>query len=181
MNEKIKYWLVPVIIGILLSITAIYLTMQPVKAFAGLSILFGWLIFINGGLNLSFAIRNRKVFKSWIWYLINGIIEMIIGAVLLFQPEISAQALIIFTGFWMMFSSVSRIRFAFILKKEKISNWIITLISGILAFIFSILIIFNPFFAIFSIVYLTAVPMLIIGILLIWFGIQIKKLNNSLN
>ncbi len=177
MKEQINQWWLPVVVGVLLTFTSIFLITQPVGAFLGLTILFGWLIFTSGGFNFAFAIRNRKTYSFWVWDLMIGIFEMVIGAALLFQPELSAESLILFTGFWLTFSGVARISGSFMLKKLGVSNWWVNLLSGILTLIFSFLIIINPIFGMFSVVYLVAIPMFISGIIGIVFGIQLKKLN----
>jgi uncharacterized membrane protein HdeD (DUF308 family) len=176
MKNKINQWWILVIIGLLLSGIGIFLMTKPVGTFIGLTIMFGWLIFSVGGMNLVFAIRNKSYFKDWVWYLLLGIVEMLIGAALLFQPELSASSLIIFTGMWMMFTAVSRINGAIVLKKLGDSYWGAYLILGILTFLFSFLIIINPIFAMFAIVYSVAIPMILAGITIIYFGIQLKKI-----
>jgi len=176
-HKKISEGWVHILIGALMVIGGFFLMTQPVGTFVGLSIIFGWSIFVFGGINLVFALRNRQKFDDWVWYLMIGILEMLLGAALLFQPELSAQALIIFTGFWLLFGSASRIGFSFILKKLGVTNWWLTLLSGIVTALFSFLIIINPIFGMISVVYLVAIPIVIFGFLTILFGIQIRKIN----
>ena len=176
MKSKINQWWILVIMGLLLTATGIFLMTKPVGTFLGLTIMFGWLIFSVGGLNVVFAIQNKSYFKDWIWYLLLGIIEMVIGVALLFQPDLSASSLIIFTGMWMMFTAISRINGAIVLKKLGDPYWGAYLILGILTFLFSFLIIINPIFAMFAIVYSVAIPIILAGITIMYFGFQIKKL-----
>ncbi len=178
MKTIINKWWIPVLIGTLLIVSSIFIMSQPVGAFLGLSILFGWLIVFNGGLNIIFAIQNKTFFDDWIWYLLVGIFEVILGGAMLFQPEISTEALILFTGFWLVFIAIGRITNAFVLKKMDVAMWWLPLLSGILIFIFSFLILINPIFAILSIVYLTAIPILLSGAMMLFFGIQLKKITN---
>ncbi len=178
-TDKINYWWMPVLAGVLLIAVSIFFISKPLSAFLGLTVLFGWLIFTNGGLNLIFAIRNRKIFESWIWYLLIGIFEILTGIVLLFNPQISAESLIIFAGFWLMYSAVSKISYSFVLKKSGTQKWWLTLISGIISLIFAFFMIANPIFGILGIVYLTSVTILISGITALIFGLQIKKLNKT--
>ncbi len=177
MKSKISQWWILVIMGLLLTATGVFLTMQPAGTFIGLTIMFGWLIFSIGGLNVVFAIKNKDFFKDWIWYLLLGIIEMLIGIALLFQPDLSASSLIIFTGMWMMFTAISRINGAVLLKKLGDPYWGAYLILGILTFLFSFLILINPIFAMFAIVYSVAIPIILAGVSIIYFGFQLKKLN----
>ena len=180
LQEKVNHWWIPVIMGTLLLVATFYFVMQPVKTFLGLTILFGWLILVNGAFNFVFSLRNKKFFDGWLWYMMIGIIELILGLVLLLQPQLSAQSLILFAGFWMMFTAVSRISFSFVLKKLKVTNWWLTLVSGIITVLFSVLILVNPVFAIFGIVYLISIPIGVSGIMAILIGLQMRKLNQFL-
>ena len=177
MKSKINQWWILVIMGLLLTATGAFLIAKPVVSFLGLAVMFGWIIFTVGGLNVVFALRNKSFFKDWIWYLLFGLIEMLIGVALLFQPGLSASSLIIFAGMWMMFTAISRISGAFVLKKLGDSFWLGYLILGILTFLFSFLIIINPVFAMFAIVYSVAIPIILSGITIMYFGFQLKKLN----
>jgi uncharacterized membrane protein HdeD (DUF308 family) len=174
----INKWWIPVLVGIILIVGATYIMMQPVAAFVGLALLFGWLILLSGVLNIIFSIQNKKFFDDWIWYLLLGIFETILGVALLLQPGLSAESLILFTAFWLVFTAVNRVTNAFVLKRIDIPMWWLPLLSGVLIFIFSFLLLINPIFAVISIVYLTAIPILISGIMMVYFGIELKKLIN---
>ncbi len=177
MKDKINQWWVLVLIGLVLTATGIFLLSRPVGTFLGLTIIFGWIIFSVGGMNLVFAIKNKNYFEDWKWYFLLGIIEMFLGVALLFQPQLSASSLILFTGFWMMFTAISRINGSIVLKKLGDPYWSVYLIVGILTFLFSFLIIINPIFAMFALVYSVAIPIILSGISIIYFGFQLKKLN----
>ncbi len=175
--HKTNHWWIPVLTGAALVTVSIIFMTRPVSAFLGFALVFGWLIFLTGIMNTVFAIRNRKFFYGWVWYLMIGIFEVLIGAAMLFQPQLSAQSLIFFTGFWLMFTSVSRISFSLVLKKLEVSTWWVTLVSSILTVLLSFLIIIYPVIGILSIVYLISFPLLVTGIIAILFGFQLKFLN----
>ena len=180
LTNKIKHWWIPVLLGTLLVISSFYIASQPVESFIGLALVFGWLIIFNGVSNITFAVRNRNYFEGWLWNLMIGIFETILGLILIFEPKLSAETLMLFTGFWLMFSAISRISFSWVLKKMDVSDWWVSLVSGIMMLVFSILVILNPVFAIMSIVYLVSIPIAILGFMVIFFGFQIKKLNKNL-
>ncbi len=175
--NRIRHWWLPVLLGILLVVSSFYIASQPVEAFVGLTLLFGWLITFNGVSNIIFALRNKEYFEAWQWNLMIGIFEFVLGLILIFEPGLSAQTLVLFTGFWLMFSAISRIAFSWVLKKIELKDWWVSLISGIIMLIFSVLLIINPVFAIISIVYLVSIPVAILGFILILFGFQLKKIS----
>jgi uncharacterized membrane protein HdeD (DUF308 family) len=62
LENKVNKWWLPVLIGISLSAIALFLMSQPIGTFLGLTLVFGWLIFISGIFNLIFSIQNRHFF-----------------------------------------------------------------------------------------------------------------------
>ncbi len=174
--SNLKWWM-PVLVGILLSISAIYIMSRPVTSFVGLSVLFGFMIFISGLLNLSFALQNRKVLHDWMWYLVFGVIEAVLGGALLMQPALSMEALILFAGFWLLFVGLLRVSNAFLLERLHASFWWALLLVGILTIVFAFFVLINPVVAVLSIVYLTALPILFAGIMSMYFGFALRKLS----
>ncbi len=179
LENKVNKWWLPVLIGISLSAIALFLMSQPIGTFLGLTLVFGWLIFISGIFNLIFSIQNRHFFDGWVWYLMIGIFEIILGVALLLQPQLSAESLIIFTGFWLLFSAVSQISFSLVLKKMEITTWWVNLLAAIFTMFFAFLIIINPIVGMFSVVYLVTIPIFVSGLIAIYFGIQLKKFNDN--
>jgi uncharacterized membrane protein HdeD (DUF308 family) len=178
--EKINQWWIPVLVGVSLSSVALFLMSQPIGTFLGLTIVFGYVIFLSGAFNIAFAIRNRHFFDGWIWYLMIGVFEVFLGTALLFQPKLSSESLILFTGFWLLFTAVSRVSFSFVLKKMNVSTWWLNLLGAIFTLFFAFLIIINPIIGMFSLVYLVTIPMFVSGIIAIYFGIQLKGINNTI-
>ena len=86
----INKWWMPVLLGVALIAASVFIISKPLSAFLGLALVFGWFILFNGLMNVIFSVQNRKVFDDWIWYLLLGIFEVIIGTALLFQPKMSA-------------------------------------------------------------------------------------------
>jgi len=181
LQARVNDWWIPVLTGILLILAALSMIFFPVPSFAGLTVLFGWGIFAHGGFNLVFAIRSRHAFKGWTWYLMFGLFEMMLGAYLLFQPALAAQALVLYLGFWITYLGISRISFAFIMKDMGIRNWWWSLIGGFITLLLAFFIILNPVFGMFSAVYLVSFSFFLIGLLAIFFGMELKKLNKLLD
>ena len=181
LEANIKHWWIPVLTGAILVIGALLMAFFPIPSFAGLAVLFGWGLFVQGGLNLIFAVKSRHAFKGWIWFLMFGLIEMALGAYLLFQPGIAAAALILYLGFWFTYIGISRISFSFVMKDMGIKNWWWTLIGGMLTLLLAFLVVLNPIIGLFSAVFLVSFTIFLIGVLAIMFGWELKKLNDLLD
>jgi len=180
LQANIKHWWLPVLTGSLLIIASLLMIIFPFATFAGLAVLFGWSLFVYGGLNFIFAVRNRKVFHSWIWYLMFGLIEMAFGAYLLFKPGLAAEALVLYLGFWFTFIGISRISFSFVMKDMGIKNWGWTLLGGILVLFLAFFMILNPGVGALTAVYLVSFAIFVTGLLAVSFGWELKKLEKLL-
>ncbi len=180
LQSNVKHWWIPVLTGALLIFASLLMIFFPVPTFAGLAVLFGWSLFAYGGFNFVFAVRNRDVFKGWIWYLMFGLIEMALGAYLLFQPGLAAEALVLYLGFLFTFTGISRISFSFVMKDMGIKNWWWTLIGGMLLLFLAFMIIMNPIIGMLSAVYLVSFAIFVTGLLAVSFGWELKKLNDLL-
>ena len=175
-NKKVNQWWWPMIMGIILIIFSAYLLFMPAAAFIGISIFFAALIFASGLTNMVFALSNRSIIKGWVWYLLIAIFELVVGAAMFFQPGLAMTTIIIFTGFWLMFRSFIGIGFALEMKKLGFSNWGWSLFWSIMTLIFSFFMLINPVIGMISVVVLTAIPIMFLGILAISLSLLLKKL-----
>ncbi len=180
-QARINHWWLPVLTGILLVVAALMMIIFPVATFTGLAVLFGWSLFVYGGTNFVFGVRNRKVLHAWLWYLMTGLLEIALGAYLLFQPDIAAEALVLYLGFWFTFIGVSRISLSILMKDMGIKKWWWTLIGGMLVLFLAFFTILSPIIGMFSAVYLVSFAIFVTGLMAISLGWELKKLEKSLN
>jgi len=180
LEANLKDWWMPVLSGALLILVAFTMIFFPGISYAWLAVLFAWGLFAKGGFNLVFAIRSRHAFKGWVWFLMFGLLEMALGAYLLFQPGLAAAALLVYFAFWLTFTAISRLSFSLIMKDMGIKNWWWTLIGGFILLVLAFMIILNPVIGLFSAVYLVSFSLFLAGLLAISFGLELKKLNQLL-
>jgi len=175
-NKKVNQWWWPLVLGILMILFGIFLLVQPIPAFIGISIFFASVIFASGIINTIFSIVNRKIISGWVWYLLMGIFELVIGIAMFFQPHLALEFTILFTGFWLMFRSFLGISFALEMKKLGFKGWGWSMFWSVLTLIFSFLVLINPLIGMVSVVVLTAVPIIMMGIFAISLSLLLKKL-----
>jgi len=174
MENKLKEWWIPVVIGILLVAISFIFMVRPVETFVGLSILFAFSIFLIGGSYTAFALKMQKLSSTWGWYLLLGVLNLVLGAALLFQPDISMQVFVLYIGFWLIFQALHSIHYSLELKKINFSSWWVQMLFGVVELVFGFLIIINPVLGVVSIVYLTAIPIMFVGVAAILFGLKLK-------
>ncbi|WP_415542729.1 HdeD family acid-resistance protein [Empedobacter stercoris] len=162
--------------GVLLIVFGIYIFTTPLETYATLTMLFSLSFLFSGIAETFFSVQNRKIIEGWGWYLTGGILNTVIGLMLLSRPEISAFTLPLVVGFTLMFRSIQGLGFSFELKNYGSLKWGNLAIASILGLVFSIILLFNPIFTGISLVVMTALAFIFSGITGIVLGFQLKKL-----
>jgi len=90
-ESAIKYWYLPLIVGVLLIVLGIWTLTTPLESYIMLSIVFAVGFLLSGILEMIFALGNRH--KSWGWSLALSILSIIIGLLLVLNPAISMMTL----------------------------------------------------------------------------------------
>jgi uncharacterized membrane protein HdeD (DUF308 family) len=178
-KDTIKHWYLPLILGIIFIVVGIWSIMTPASTYLSLALLFSVTFFIAGLFEIIYSISFRKQLDSWGWSLASGILNFIIGILLIIYPQISIVTLPLFVGFVVLYHSMMAIVWSIELKKYKVSNWGWLLFTGILGVILSFFLIWNPLFAGLTVAVFTGVALITIGIFHIHFSIELKKLKNT--
>jgi uncharacterized membrane protein HdeD (DUF308 family) len=156
-DRSIRHWWVFLIRGLLFIAVGIYLIAVPISGLVALGFLFGLMIFIAGISELLHVYRdNTRTNRGW--HLFLGIVDIILGAVLMAHVGTSVDILRIILGIWILLRGFSLISFSRLSK-----SWLIGL-SGIVTIIFGGLIIFNAVFGTITIVILTAIAFIAVGL-----------------
>src|ERR1700744_79573 len=173
-RHAVRYWWIFILLGCALILLGLGVMNHPVATFATLSVAFAIVFIVNGLLEITFAISNYRAVHGWGWHLAGGILDLMIGALLVVNPVITAGGPPHFVGFWLMFRSIAIIGRSFdlpLLWPEK--GWLMLL--GVAGVIFSFMILWNPDLGIFTLVVWTAFAFISIGLFYIFFGLHLKK------
>ncbi len=179
-QSTVKHWWISLLVGILYIVAGIWVFKTPLSSYISLSILFSVFIFVSGIFQTIFSISNRNEISGWGWYLVGGIIDLIIGTLLMANPLMTMAILPFYVGFWLLFQGAMSIGLSFQFKSIGVSSWGGLLFLGILTLLFSFLLLANPIFAGFSIVYMTAMAFIMAGIFRIFLSFDLKKLKKGL-
>jgi len=175
--DAVHYWYVPLIVGILFVAAGIFAFTSPAVSFFTLAIFFSVSFLIGGASEIIFAVTNAKTLDNWGWYLLMGIVTLVIGVMLVGNPGLSASVLALYIGFTVLFRSIGTISFSIDIKKYGVRNWGLMLTLGILGTLTAILLIANPLIAGLSAVILMGFAFLFIGLFGIYLSFQLKKLH----
>jgi len=175
-----KNWWLSILLGILYILVGFWVFRTPLSSYISLTIIFSIFIFVSGIMEISFAISNKDKIDGWGWYLSGGILDLVIGILLISNPVMTMAILPFYVGFWLLFRGIMSIGISIQLKTMSIPNWGWMLASGIATIIFSFLVLANPFFGGLSIVYMTAMAFIMIGIFRIFLGFDLKRMNKRI-
>ena len=154
---------------------------SPVEAFVGLAGFFSALIFISGLFTVFFAFTNKEDIDNFGLYLAGGVLDIIMGFILLKYPDLTIVLFSLFVGFWLLFRGIGTISIAFKIKKEEDSNWGWILFFGILTTLFALLAIINPVIGASYLVYTLALALLFLGIANIYLALRLKKVKSGIS
>jgi uncharacterized membrane protein HdeD (DUF308 family) len=140
-KNKLWYWFL--IKGIIMIILAVIIFQNPGGTLLAIAIYLGIGFIVSGIIIVIQGFWARKLFPNWGWRVFEGIIDIILGFILLAHPALTAAALPFVIGFW-------GVVYGFYLAVDGFSgdkNGAIKVITGLLMLVVSFLIMFNPVFA----------------------------------
>ena len=168
-SRRPRYWWVFMLQGIILLALGIYMLFAPISGFATLGFLFGLAILLTGIFELLRVISDRDQ-ASRAWHLLLGVINVILGIILVGHIGTSETILRIILGLWFLFSGISLMSFARLTGR----NWLLTA-GGVIVVLFGLAIIFKPIFGAFTIDLLISIAFIVTGLFEIALGYRLKK------
>lgn len=178
-TSTIKNWWVFLIIGILLLIGSYYMFSTPVESFVGLAGLFSALILVSGLFRIFFALTNKDDIENFGLYLAGGVLDVIVGFLLLKYPGITIVLFSLFIGFWLLFRGFNVISISFQVKRLGDTDWFWILLFGILVVIFAFMAIINPLIGASYLVITLALAIMFAGIANIFLALRLKKVKSK--
>ncbi len=181
LKNSIKHWYLPLISGLIFIVMGLFTFMHPLESYVALSFLFSLTFLVSGISEIFFSVTNKNSMDNWGWTLGFGLINFVVGILLLIHPEISLTTLPLFIGLLVLFRSIGAIGYSLELKNYKVKDWTYLLVLGIIGIIFSFLLIGNPIFAGMTIVVLTGISLITTGLFSLFISFKLKKLNNLIS
>ena len=180
LKQAVKHWYLPFILGIVFMFLGIWVFRTPFGSFITLSVLFAVTFFITGVVELSFALANAKRLHNWGWSLASGIVDLLIGLLLISQPILTIVILPIYIGFAVMFRSIMTIGWSIELKKMGVSKWGTALLISIIGLLFSLIMLESPVIADLTIVVYTGLAFIVLGFFYIDLALKLRRVSKAL-
>lgn len=171
----------PLLKGVILIILSILIFRNPRAAVLALSSFIGIAFLITGLIAALTAISFRHQVRGWGWRLAEGLLDIFIGFILLFNPNLTSLVVTFMVGFWFMFYGITSLSDSFGRKDEGQSNWWVRAGWGILSILFGFWVIFRPFGDTFATITLLGTFFFLAGLFNIGFSFVIRKLNQEID
>jgi uncharacterized membrane protein HdeD (DUF308 family) len=159
------------VFSILFGITALLFPGQTVTA---LVLLFGAYSLVDGLIAILYAISVSRGERVWT-LLIEGALGVLIGVVTFLWPHITARIVLYLIAFWAILTGVLEIAAMAWLKRLGLSGLLLT-ISGVFSVALGVALFFVPEAGMVALTWLLGSYALVFGALLIWFGLQLRRL-----
>lgn len=174
-KQAIRYWWLLLLVGILLLLAGVGTFLFPVRSYLGLSMLFGWVILLAGAMEVVLATSSRHLITGRGWMLAGGIIEIILGVILVLNIGLSASTLPIFLGFWLLMRAFATIGLGGDMRALQIggSGW--TLFTGILLLLCSLWILIQPAVGTAAVIIWVGISLLFAGAGACSLALQLRK------
>jgi uncharacterized membrane protein HdeD (DUF308 family) len=135
--------------------------------------IFGFIMLISGLLINTGAVLHKKTNPRWIWWLVEGIVDIVIGALFLFKPQWAKAFILAIMAFWACIIGLIQIITA-IRMKGYMNNWWSLLLTGIFSILFAVLIFINPLYGKYTIVTVVGLAAIIFGLIMIYLSKTLK-------
>lgn len=182
MKKVVKNWWISLLIGILAIVLGIWCFASPDSSLVGMSYVFVIVFLLGGFMDIILAVTNRNIMSGWGWTLAAGILETLMGILLLSLPvPIITGVLIYFVGFWILFRSIWGIGESCQLQAIGVKGWGWLLAISILSVILAFLYLLSPVFGGIFLVVFVGISMLLYGILRIAMSFKLRKIGKDIH
>lgn len=157
MNTLKRFRIAFIILAVLEVVLGVVLILNPMTSAITLSYLFGALVLIWGLAKVIGYFTKDDFGVPYGLDLAGGILNLLMGLLLIIFPGISVAVLPVFVALTLLFGGILRIQTAVELKRVGYGNWWLTLLFALIVTALSIFLLFNPFAG-------TVIAMVLIGI-----------------
>lgn len=140
LNKLNKFLYSSIIISIIMFIIGLIFIIYPEVSFTTITYILSILLIVNG---IYFLIeKESSIFFSS--FLTLGVVELLLGIIMLVNPDIVKTLFPIVAGIIMITKSTLDLRLSILLYRNNINSWLSLLICSIISIICGLIIIVNP-------------------------------------
>lgn len=181
-SRAIRHWWLMLIAGLLCIAAGICVFAFPIESYVTLSILFGVLMLLTGAAQLIIASTSGNYLMMKGYFIVGGVLDVILGIFLCLYPSISILVLPVMMGLWLMYHSFIIISFGGDMDTFRLSGSGMLIALGILLLILSIFVLVDPFsVGVVTVLTVAGVGLLMLGLIFCTISVRLKNLHKVLN
>ena len=169
-----RWWLLT-LKGISLILLGILAVIFPLQAISSVVFVIGILLVIGGAFLIYKSVSHRGHYKYWVYWMIEGVIDIIFGLLILFSVQDAIAALFTLLGIWAISSGIVQLLCSFMIPWRKF-YWIL---NGLLSVIMGTLLVLNPFAGAVVASYFIAIYGISLGALAIYISTEFKQIHDK--
>ena len=174
----IRHWWLFMFAGILAVVAGICVFAFPIESYVTLSVLFGILMLVTGAAQLMIASTSGNYLMNRGYFVVGGILDVILGIFLCIYPGITLFLLPIMMGLWMMYHSFIIIAFGGDMSTFKIhgNGWVI--VGGVLLLLLSVFVIVDPFsVGVVTVLTVAGVGLILLGVMMCMLSVILRDVH----
>lgn len=167
-----RYWWVEILLGIGFIALSFWFYATPIETYISLAVFFSYVMFISGIFEIINAISFIKTSKQWGIFLIGGIIDLVLGYLLITNENLTMEILPVLLGIWFVIRSlIFFITYAKLKSSStKNSGWF--LLAAILTLLFALAVLAKPLLGQLTLVYTINFAFFFMGLFRLTLGIK---------
>ena len=174
--RQVWYW--TVIRGVLAVVFGVVALVAPISTAVSLAVVVAVFAIVDGLFEIVDGIRHRSTGGAGL-RILQGVLTLAFGVVLVVWPAITALAIVWTIGLWAVVVGIIQVVVALSLRKVVRSGWGWGVVSGLVSVIFGILLLARPDAGLVSIIWVLGVYAIMLGVLLVGFGLQVRRLGKE--
>lgn len=168
-----QIWWVMLLRGILAVLFGVVTLVWPGITVSALVVVFAAYAIIDGIVLVVQSIRDKP--EGWGWWLAMGVVSVLAGLVALFWPGITALALLYVIAFYAILFGITGIVGGVRFRKVPESGWVWSVLAGVVAVLFGIVLLIFPGEGILSLIVLLGIYAILFGVLLVILAFQARS------
>lgn len=150
--------------------------MHPAESIIGLAFFIGWASLIAGVFQVGFSISTKSIMKNWAWRMFGGIVNIVIGAVFLSHPAMTAKMLPFFFGFWMIFIGITTFFNGIREQNSNMPGGWLEMVLGVFIFVGGMSISYYPAQEAAMLIWFISFTLMFYGIYFVVISLQLSKM-----
>jgi uncharacterized membrane protein HdeD (DUF308 family) len=115
------------------------------------------------------------------YFIVGGVMDLILGIFLCIYPNVTLVALPIMLGIWMMYNSFVIIAFGGDMETFRLGGSGLVIVGGVILLLLSAIVLLNPFSAgIATVIILAGIGLLVLGCLLCMLSLKLKHIDREI-